>query len=97
MNKKIDKKDVIKFDNNYFETNDFGGKYITSIEKRYQKSKFAKMIIKMTDKQIQALGYCLLIDKQVKNAIDCYSQAVDNTIQLYALKKEYEMRQGGHL
>ena len=66
--------------------------YKTPIEQRCKRSKFNNMIVNFTDEQLKALIYCLIFDKQVKNAIDCYSKSVSHEVQLYCLQKEYDKR-----
>ena len=76
--------EIFKKDNNFI--------CKTPIHKRLRKSKFANMIKKMSDEQIKGLIYCLIFDKDLKNAIDCFSHSISHEVQLFALQREYEKR-----
>jgi hypothetical protein len=69
------------------------GKYKTPLNKRLKNSKFAKLISEFTDEEIKALAYCLVFKPRVRHAIDMYSKAVDNSIQIEALRSEFLNRQ----
>lgn len=63
-------------------------KYKTLKKVRMKRSIFCRGIKNLNDNSLRALVYCLLIDKNVKGLIDCYSKAVDNTLHHEALQEE---------
>ena len=75
-----------------FEIDSMGREFKEPVEKRVKKSKFAKLLAKMTDEEIKAFGYCVLVSPIVKEAIECMSKAVEHSVQIYALQQEYEKR-----
>lgn len=66
--------------------------YKTPLKKRIKRSQFAKMISGFSDDEIKALTYCLILNPKIRFAIDTYSRAVDNYVQLSALQQEFDKR-----
>lgn len=66
--------------------------YSTSEEIRIKRSKFTRLIKDLTDDELSAVCVVLLGDQKIKDVIDCYSKAADNTIQLKSLQKEMNFR-----
>lgn len=75
-----------------YEIDGLGKRFIKPVEERVKKSKFAALLKEMSDEEIKALGYCLLISQKVKDAIGYMSHTVETGVQLYALEQEYLKR-----
>lgn len=85
------KNQILKKEINY-EIDGTGRKFKTPVTERVKKSKFAELLIEMTDQEIQALGYCLLKSPRVKKAIEYMSHTVEHGVQIYALELEFNKR-----
>lgn len=85
-------KELSRINRARYDVDCLGRKYVTPIEERAKKSKFAKLIAELSEDDLKALGYCLLLSPKVKQAIDCYSQSSDHSVQMYALEQEYKKR-----
>jgi hypothetical protein len=75
-----------------YEQDGLGDSFKKPVIERAKKSKFAQLLKTMSDQEIQALGYCLLISKNVRIALECYRSAVEHGVQIYALEQEYKKR-----
>lgn len=84
--------DLIKIDKKRYEINVHGERYKTPVEKRAKKTKFSKIIKKLSDRELEALCIVLFGKNYIKSAVECFSNTVDNSAQLFALEKEYKSR-----
>lgn len=62
------------------------------LNKKIKRSKFAKLIRAMEDDDVKALVFCIVFSPATKEAIDCWTQAVQHEAQLAALKQEFHLR-----
>ena len=85
-------KGLQKINKKKYDVDSLGNKFKTPVCIRAKKSKFYKLLLELSDEELKALGYCLLVSSKVKDAIDCFSQTVEHGAQLYALEMEYNKR-----
>ena len=57
-------------------------------EKYIKGSKFKKGLENLNNQQLMFLSYCLIYDEQVVEMVKSWSKAVDNTVQILAMKDE---------
>jgi predicted peroxiredoxin len=77
-----------------YELDGMGKRFISPVEKRVKKSKFAKLLTEMNDAELKALAFCMFGSQKVKEALFCMKQAVENGVQIYAMEQELKRRMG---
>jgi hypothetical protein len=75
-----------------YNVDSLGRKFKSPVEERVKKSKFAKILSEMTDEDIKALGYCILVSDKVRTAIKYLHHTVEPSVSFYALETEYKKR-----
>lgn len=62
------------------------------IDQSLKRSKFAKLLVEMSDEQIRILTFALIYDAKVVEAVKCFESSFCNQTQLIALHRELEER-----